>query len=595
MKGKSGRRDIAAIRNDDGLSVTDGAAIAEVFASFYEKLYSNECLDVAGMPAQKEEPPALNADAVRAFDMDELKTGLSGLRNGKARDQSGILAEMLKLGHERLLELVLDVFNDVLLLRDVPPAAWKATKLVVIFKKGDPELPKNYRPIAILPILYKLFSRMLCTRLSKYVLLRQDVDQAAYRPGYGTEDHLLTMALLIEKAAEFRSPLWFALVDFEKAFDMVEHAALWGVLKRQGIPHHFIVLLQTLYTGQVACVQANSKSRDFLINRGVKQGDPISALLFIAVMQDLCEGLKLKWKLANKRRTGVPFGIDFSLDRNADTLTNLRFADDVIIIAQCQRDIKTMLNQFASRAAFYGLRINFDKTKILTFSDLASGMESIDIGSFAVEVLGAGASEKYLGRKLDMQDHNRAELRNRISSAWAAFHVHKSELCGKFYHIRDRAKLFDSVVTSTALYGCAAWAMTRTMCNELDTARRKMLRYVFRLHRNIKAGETWIEYMQRSAQQLDDLSSSLGLEPWSHLFRRRKWDFAGKVARRTDFRWSQRLILWRPLHAKGRDQGHPKTRWEDELVKFAGGDWMHVAQNVEHWNSLKEGFACGLF
>jgi hypothetical protein len=90
-------------------------------------------------------------------------------------------------------------------------------------------------------------------------------------------------------------------------------------------------------------------------------------------------------------------------------------------------------------------------TKILTFSELAGGIDSIDIGVFAVQLLGEGMAEQYLGRKLDLQDHSRIELRNRTSSARASFHAHKSELCGKSYHIRDKTELFDSVGTSTAL------------------------------------------------------------------------------------------------------------------------------------------------
>jgi hypothetical protein len=54
----------------------------------------------------------------------------------------------------------------------------------------------------------------------------QSVDQAAYRKGFSTEDHLLAVTLIIEKSWEYNYPIWFALVDFEKAFDMVEHGPL---------------------------------------------------------------------------------------------------------------------------------------------------------------------------------------------------------------------------------------------------------------------------------------------------------------------------------------------------------------------------------
>ena len=111
------------------------------------------------------------------------------MRNCKAKDENGIIAEMLKDGSRNLREATLEIFNDVMMMNAGAPSAWKKTKLVVIFKKGSPKLPENYRPIAILPIMYKLFSRMLCIRIQPDISKAQSADQAAYRPGYSTDDH----------------------------------------------------------------------------------------------------------------------------------------------------------------------------------------------------------------------------------------------------------------------------------------------------------------------------------------------------------------------------------------------------------------------
>ena len=252
----------------------------------------------------------------------------------------------------------------MLALRLDPPEEWRNTKLVVIFKKGDPTLPSNYRPIAILPIMYKLFSRILCNRLQEFLMPQQSVDQAAYRKGFSTEDHLLAVALLIERSKEFNSPLWLGLVDFEKAFDTVEHEPLWQVLREQGVPVHYIVLLQRLYADQKASVQAGRRSKFFSISRGVKQGDPISALLFIAVMQACFGKLEENWFKANRKRTGLPFGI--SIKQHIRNLTNLRFADDVILVAQSRSDIAKMLHHLQASAAKFGLKILLGKTKVMT-------------------------------------------------------------------------------------------------------------------------------------------------------------------------------------------------------------------------------------
>ena len=68
---------------------------------------------------------------------------------------------MLKCGGPKVVDVLLEMFNNVLMEKDEPPAAWKQSVISVIFKSGDPMLPHNYRPICIIPLLYKLFSKLI--------------------------------------------------------------------------------------------------------------------------------------------------------------------------------------------------------------------------------------------------------------------------------------------------------------------------------------------------------------------------------------------------------------------------------------------------
>ncbi|CAK0863619.1 unnamed protein product [Prorocentrum cordatum] len=118
------------------------------------------------------------------------------MKNGKWNDRSGVMAEMLKNGSDILHDRVLQLFNEVLWPESEPPEAWRQSRLVVIFRKGDPELHQKYRPIATLPILYQLFARMVCDRV-------QPVPMSKLPPeGYSTEDSLLSLILLLEKCKE---------------------------------------------------------------------------------------------------------------------------------------------------------------------------------------------------------------------------------------------------------------------------------------------------------------------------------------------------------------------------------------------------------
>ena len=104
--------------------------------------------------------------------------------------QMCLLAEMLKAGGPILRSHLRQLYNDALSPNATPPTEWKRTTISVIFKSGDPQLPSNYRPIAIIPLLYKLFARLLYNRLETHLDNYQTPDQAGFRHDYSTEDHL---------------------------------------------------------------------------------------------------------------------------------------------------------------------------------------------------------------------------------------------------------------------------------------------------------------------------------------------------------------------------------------------------------------------
>ena len=113
---------------------------------------------------------------------------------------------MLKQGNSALLGAILNLFNDIVVGGKGIPSRWKKTRFTVIFKKCNAKLPSNYRPIAITPILYRLFSRMFfCARIQTTRMPQQSPHQASYRAGYSTEDHLLTVILITELCSEWRS------------------------------------------------------------------------------------------------------------------------------------------------------------------------------------------------------------------------------------------------------------------------------------------------------------------------------------------------------------------------------------------------------
>eukprot|EP00973_Karenia_brevis_P050076 6950638-Karenia_brevis.AAC.1 len=128
--------------------------------------------------------------------------------------------------------------------------------------------------------------------------------------------------------------------------------------------------------------------------------------------------LKARWNSLNKKRIGQYYGV--VIDALDDPLLNLRFADDVLLMATSKTDITKILNDLRLEASTYGLTLHLGKTRVITNAMLKKD-KSVFVGGEHVKILGPEESEKYLGRKLCAEEFHATELDNRIRSGWATF------------------------------------------------------------------------------------------------------------------------------------------------------------------------------
>ena len=175
------------------------------------------------------------------------------------------------------------------------PDSWREARVAMLFKKGDPALASNYRPISLLAVSYKMFAAILLDRLREAgAESRIWHSQFGFKRGSGTRDALFAARRLIEKAWEEKhGKLTFLALDWARAFDSLDPAALQVALKRFGCPAPFIEMIRAIYDSRSFVVaDGGVTSGRHTQHNGISQGCPLSPFLFIMVMTVLLHDAK---------------------------------------------------------------------------------------------------------------------------------------------------------------------------------------------------------------------------------------------------------------------------------------------------------------
>ena len=115
------------------------------------------------------------------------------------------------------------------------PHNWKRSVFIPIPKKGNAKDCPNYCTVTLISNASKVILKILQARLQQYVNCELTDIQAGLRKGRGTRDQIANIHWIIKKAREFQKNIYFCFIDYDKAFDCVDHSKLWKILKNMEI------------------------------------------------------------------------------------------------------------------------------------------------------------------------------------------------------------------------------------------------------------------------------------------------------------------------------------------------------------------------
>ena len=230
------------------------------------------------------------------------------------------------------------------------PKLLKSADITPVFKKGDKKKVENYRPIAVLHNLSKVFERIIFNRIIQFsehenILPNQ---QFGFRSKHSTKDAISALFLKIEENLLDGEKSCCILLDLSKAFDSVNHDTLTRILYQLGFRGHFLKLLESYLSERTFRIRVN----DFFtttskISRGVPQGSIISPILYSLYVHHL-----------NSVHSDIIQYAD-------DTTVIVRYKD----LTSLQNKLNTISANLTKFLASLNLRLNTEKTEILLFKE----------------------------------------------------------------------------------------------------------------------------------------------------------------------------------------------------------------------------------
>ncbi|WPK22793.1 hypothetical protein PUMCH_000005 [Australozyma saopauloensis] len=400
----------------DGDSVADNTdSIIDMATTFWSKQYED-----LGDPPESEylDLPAIEAEDAfrldRPFTQDELYSCLQ-TKSDSAPGEDGLTYKFWKATWDMYGEMLTKTANG--LMEGIIPNSMTTILLTMIPKVPNSNEIKNFRPIALI----NTSLRLICQAINERLLLVADQLIGPYQTGFIKDRHIHNNILLFQSVLHLwcrkdldlgptRAWAWpevrlqdpdlaAAVIDFQKAFDLINQKYIGKCLEKTDIPPRLRTAIMTILRAQHAQVYINNvKGPRFPMRRGTMQGNPFSPFLFILGMEQLLRNLsKIKGMCLTGRHSFDPTPIKV-----------MAFADDLIVFMSDEDRpvVKECLEAFSYHS---GCKVNKDKSLVLVIDE--DHPDRCPYLDFPVNTVAELSNMKYLGVTIGPLDWKK-ECRN---------------------------------------------------------------------------------------------------------------------------------------------------------------------------------------